>query len=235
MVGRRTARAVPTSSQSAPGPAFVLEPTGSYQLGLAGGRRARGRRAACAERLSSATFDTCIFVPMAVTDDMFHGALASSDVEHTHGTRCAGPSRFVAGATPDLHPLLPADSMPRLQNPLISVVMPCFNEEQTVKQILDRVLESPLVGEVIAIDDASTDATLSILTAYDNPRLRVLAQEVNRGKGAALRRGFAEATGHGDEVSERVWHGWLLGGGGSGVGVEMAAGRWRRQNAPAAA
>ena len=72
--------------------------------------------------------------------------------------------------------------------------MPCFNEEQTVKEILDRVLESPLVGEVIAIDDASTDSTLSILQAYDDPRLRVLAQPVNRGKGAALRLGFTEAT-----------------------------------------
>ncbi|HYN33950.1 MAG TPA: glycosyltransferase family 2 protein [Ilumatobacteraceae bacterium] len=77
---------------------------------------------------------------------------------------------------------------------VLSVVMPCFNEEQTVKAILDRVLESPLVGEVIAIDDASTDSTLAILRAYDDPRLCVLAQPVNCGKGAALRLGFAEAT-----------------------------------------
>jgi glycosyltransferase involved in cell wall biosynthesis len=74
------------------------------------------------------------------------------------------------------------------------VVIPCFNEEQTVKEILDRVLESPLVGEVIAIDDASTDATLTILRSYDDARLRVLAQPINCGKGAALRLGFAEAT-----------------------------------------
>jgi glycosyltransferase involved in cell wall biosynthesis len=72
--------------------------------------------------------------------------------------------------------------------------MPCFNEEATVKEILDRVLDSALVGEVIAIDDASTDRTLEILTTYADPRLRVLAQPVNCGKGAALRRGFAEAT-----------------------------------------
>jgi glycosyltransferase involved in cell wall biosynthesis len=77
---------------------------------------------------------------------------------------------------------------------VLSVVMPCFNEEQTVKEILDRVLDSPLVGEVIAIDDASTDDTLAILTAYDDDRLRVLAQPINQGKGAALRRGFAETT-----------------------------------------
>ena len=91
--------------------------------------------------------------------------------------------------------LVSADVTERV-NPtgVLSVVMPCFNEESTVKEILDRVLDSPLVGEVIAIDDASTDRTLAILTAYSDPRLRVLAQPVNQGKGAALRRGFAEAT-----------------------------------------
>ncbi len=77
---------------------------------------------------------------------------------------------------------------------VLSVVVPCFNEESTVKEILDRVLESPLVGEVIAVDDASTDNTQRILRSYDNPRLQVLVQPTNQGKGAALRRGFAEAT-----------------------------------------
>ena len=72
--------------------------------------------------------------------------------------------------------------------------MPCFNEEQTVAEILDRVLDSPFVGEVIAVDDGSSDSTLELLNAYDDPRLRVLAQSVNAGKGAALRRGFAEAS-----------------------------------------
>jgi glycosyltransferase involved in cell wall biosynthesis len=77
---------------------------------------------------------------------------------------------------------------------VLSVVMPCFNEEATVEEILDRVLDSPLVGEVIAIDDASTDRTLQILRAYSDSRLSVLTQPANCGKGAALRRGFAEAT-----------------------------------------
>jgi len=72
--------------------------------------------------------------------------------------------------------------------------MPCFNEEQTVTEILDRVFASPFVGEVIAVDDGSTDSTLELLNAYDDPRLRVLAQPANAGKGAALRRGFANAN-----------------------------------------
>jgi len=79
-------------------------------------------------------------------------------------------------------------------NAVLSVVIPCYNEERTVKEILDRVLDSPLVGEIIAVDDGSTDRTLEILGSYADPRLRVLVQPENRGKGAALRRGFAEAT-----------------------------------------
>ena len=74
------------------------------------------------------------------------------------------------------------------------IQIPCYNEERTVKEILDRVLDSPLVGEIVAVDDGSTDRTLEILSSYADPRLRVLVQPENRGKGAALRRGFAEAT-----------------------------------------
>jgi len=86
------------------------------------------------------------------------------------------------------------NATPTSTDGVLSVVMPCFNEEATVEQILDRVLDSPLVGEIIAVDDGSTDRTLDILSSYADPRLRVLAQPGNRGKGAALRRGFAEAT-----------------------------------------
>jgi glycosyltransferase involved in cell wall biosynthesis len=79
-------------------------------------------------------------------------------------------------------------------NGCLSVVIPCFNEEATIEEILGLVLVSPFVGEVIAIDDGSTDATLDLLRTVDDDRLTVLAQPENRGKGAALRRGFAAAT-----------------------------------------
>jgi glycosyltransferase involved in cell wall biosynthesis len=76
----------------------------------------------------------------------------------------------------------------------LSVVMPAFNEQATVLASVERVLAQPFVAEVIAVDDGSTDATLAILRSIDDPRVRVLSHPVNRGKGAALRTGFAAAT-----------------------------------------
>jgi glycosyltransferase involved in cell wall biosynthesis len=76
----------------------------------------------------------------------------------------------------------------------LTVVMPCFNERETVEVILKRVLDSPFTGEVLVVDDGSTDGTRELLTKIDEPRVRVLLQPRNYGKGAALRRAFAEAT-----------------------------------------
>jgi len=72
--------------------------------------------------------------------------------------------------------------------------MPCYNERQTIKIIVDRVLASPLVAELVIVDDGSHDGTREILRDFADPRVRVIEQPVNQGKGAALRRGFAELT-----------------------------------------
>jgi glycosyltransferase involved in cell wall biosynthesis len=76
----------------------------------------------------------------------------------------------------------------------LSVVMPCFNEEATVEGIATSVLASRLVGELIIVDDCSTDSTSAALKSLSDPRVRVIRHEINQGKGAALRTGFALAS-----------------------------------------
>lgn len=76
----------------------------------------------------------------------------------------------------------------------LSVVMPCYNEESTVASIASAVLAAPLVGELVIVDDCSSDGTAVALKGLDDPRVRVLRHEYNQGKGAALRTGFAAAT-----------------------------------------
>lgn len=84
----------------------------------------------------------------------------------------------------------------------VSIVIPCYNERATVEELLRRVLEAPLPDgverEVLIVDDASTDGTrelLRTLAGREGAQFRLLEQSRNQGKGAALRRGFAEAQG----------------------------------------
>ena len=72
--------------------------------------------------------------------------------------------------------------------------MPAYNEAATIAEIVCSVLESPFTAEVLVIDDASSDGTAAIVQAIADPRLRLLRQDSNQGKGAAIRRGFAEAS-----------------------------------------
>jgi glycosyltransferase involved in cell wall biosynthesis len=76
----------------------------------------------------------------------------------------------------------------------LSVVMPCYNEEATLETITKAVLESPLVGELIIVDDCSSDGTADVLATLTDSRIHVIKHEVNQGKGAALRTGFAAAS-----------------------------------------
>ncbi len=81
--------------------------------------------------------------------------------------------------------------------PLLTVVVPCYNERPTVAELLRRVLAVPVSKEVIVVDDASTDGSAEIVEqiALGEPAIRLIRQFPNQGKGAALRRGFAEARG----------------------------------------
>jgi len=78
----------------------------------------------------------------------------------------------------------------------LSVVMPVYNEAGHIEKIVDAVLAVPVDKELIIVDDCSKDGTRDKLGAIAKSRgIRVLYHEVNRGKGAALRTGFAAATG----------------------------------------
>lgn len=82
----------------------------------------------------------------------------------------------------------------------ISIIIPCFNEENTIEKIVNKVLEetlnfSYLNFEVIVINDASTDATQKILEKYENKKFKFLINKKNFGKGYSLKRGINEANG----------------------------------------
>jgi glycosyltransferase involved in cell wall biosynthesis len=78
----------------------------------------------------------------------------------------------------------------------LSVVIPVYNEEQWIRELLRRVQAVPIPKEILVVDDCSTDGTRAILRELEGAGgLRVFYQPVNRGKGAALREGFKHATG----------------------------------------
>ncbi len=80
----------------------------------------------------------------------------------------------------------------------LSVVIPVYNEQDTLAEILARVESVDLGGlerEIIVVDDASTDSTAEVCAAFGDRVAHVIRHERNRGKGAALRTGFAAATG----------------------------------------
>lgn len=77
----------------------------------------------------------------------------------------------------------------------VSVIVPCYNERNTIEELLRAVKASPINKEIIVVDDCSTDGTYAVL--IDRPDLydKILKHTVNQGKGAALRTGFEAASG----------------------------------------
>jgi glycosyltransferase involved in cell wall biosynthesis len=77
----------------------------------------------------------------------------------------------------------------------LSVVIPVYNEERWVREVVRRVRAVPIAKEILLVDDCSTDGTRAILRELEGDDLRVFYQARNQGKGAALREGFRHATG----------------------------------------
>ena len=79
----------------------------------------------------------------------------------------------------------------------VSIVVPCFNEGQTIENVVKAVRESPIkLKEIIIVDDCSDDTTSTVLKRVASSVDRIICQPRNLGKGAALRAGFAAATGN---------------------------------------
>jgi len=77
----------------------------------------------------------------------------------------------------------------------LSVVIPCYNERHTIREVIRRVQAAPFNKEIIVFDDASTDGTQRILQSLGDDNVRVFLQRKNMGKGAALRKGFSLVSG----------------------------------------
>lgn len=79
------------------------------------------------------------------------------------------------------------------EEPLISVIVPVYNEENTLQELLERLRRAPFRKEIIVVDDASTDKTPDILA--EQPDIIAIRHERNKGKGSAIRTGIQYATG----------------------------------------
>ncbi|MEI6379047.1 MAG: glycosyltransferase family 2 protein [Candidatus Falkowbacteria bacterium] len=82
---------------------------------------------------------------------------------------------------------------------LLSVVMPVYNEEKTIKKMIERVLAVHLpdevVVELVVVEDCSSDRTRDVLGSMSDPRIKIFYKDKNEGKGSAVIRGIKESTG----------------------------------------
>jgi glycosyltransferase involved in cell wall biosynthesis len=87
--------------------------------------------------------------------------------------------------------------MPPRTYETLTVIMPVYNERNTVAEMIRRMraVELPVVLQIIAVDDGSSDGSDKVLGALEDSTVRVICHEVNKGKGAAVRSGLAEARG----------------------------------------
>jgi len=77
----------------------------------------------------------------------------------------------------------------------LSVVIPAFNEKDTIGNVIDAVLATPFRKEIILVDDGSTDGTRDVLKDMKHPEIKIIFHEKNSGKGKSIQTGFKNATG----------------------------------------
>jgi len=83
-----------------------------------------------------------------------------------------------------------------MSNPILSIVMPVYNEKEYVIKIINKVLELGMVKDLIVVDDCSSDGTRELLKSSKfDPRVKIFYHDKNMGKGAAIRTGFKYVTG----------------------------------------
>lgn len=110
-----------------------------------------------------------------------------------------GPEMDSGQTSEEMHQDLHGIQVPNLADelPMLTVIVPVFNEAPTVGDLLRRVTMVPLDKQVIVVDDGSTDATAEVLDRWESEGVvEVLRHDRNRGKGAAIRTGLEHAQGH---------------------------------------
>ena len=85
---------------------------------------------------------------------------------------------------------------PVSDRPQLTLVVPVYDERSTVLEVIERLHALPFSKQIVVVDDGSTDGTTESLATLDHPDVQVVHHDRNRGKGAALRTGFALARGH---------------------------------------
>jgi glycosyltransferase involved in cell wall biosynthesis len=89
------------------------------------------------------------------------------------------------------------EAAPGLEHKMLSVIVPVYNERNTIVEVLRRIraVELPVTLEIIVVDDGSTDGSDKVLAALEDSTVRIIRHSENRGKGAAVRSGLAKASG----------------------------------------
>lgn len=91
---------------------------------------------------------------------------------------------------------LPSDAVESSRDCLLSIVIPVYNEENTIARVISRVTSLPLNTQLVIVDDCSTDGTRDLLKKLEGlSSVKLILKDQNAGKGAALRTGFEHATG----------------------------------------